>query len=360
MVTDATGILECLLLRCVSWCSISFSSIHFVSFPGNLTAAVAAAAALPAAAPRASNDASSPPRAQPNRTSGRRRAAVTTLPPPPNRRLSSPCEALLPPPVRARLSPRGAGAPSSSATGATFACPSGRGSAENMAFPASPAGPAAASNGSAERTLVVLPDPYWSRAAGRTRDTTNGRCGFELHPDPDAARRAMAIPAATVNRLPDFDVLNISGLEVLHFKRLKKSAAKVFSPLVTFCAQGRVDIDVAVRHLEWFEPRLGVCFRSWGACSLLSKVADNSSAYHEALAKKGQAGQAAAAAATAGVATLPSPTRPLPPPPTRSLRPSSTRSPAARARSGTNASDHATVDCATGAQSAENFFPSHR
>jgi len=109
MVTDATEILERFPSRCVSLCSISFSSIHFVFFPGNSAAAVAAAAALPAAAPHASNDASSPPRAQPNRTSGHRRAAVTTPPPPPNRRLSSPREALPPPPVRTRLSPRGAG-----------------------------------------------------------------------------------------------------------------------------------------------------------------------------------------------------------------------------------------------------------
>ena len=207
---------------------------------------------------------------------------------------------------------------------------------------------------------MVLPVPSRSRGAGRTRGTTNGRCGFDLHPDPDAARRAVPIPAAAVNRLPVFDSLNISGLDVVYVKRLAKSAAKVFDPLLTFCAQARTDIDVAVRHLERYEPRLGVCVRSWGACCLLSKVANNSAAYHKALAKKGQAVQAAAAAATAGGAPLPLPTRPLPPPPTRSLPPSSTSSPAARAGSGTNASDHATVESATGAQSAEDFFASHR
>jgi len=90
---------------------------------------------------------------------------------------------------------------------------------------------------------------------------------------------------------------------------------------------------------------------------LLSKVAKNSVAYHKALANKAQAVQAAAAAATAGEAPLPSLTRPLPPPPTRSLPPSSTSSPAARVGSGTNASDHETVDSA---QSAEDFFASHR
>jgi len=95
----------------------------------------------------------------------------------------------------------------------------------------------------------------------------------------------VAIPPAAGNLLPDFDVLNISGLDVLHVKRLTKSAAKVFDPLVAFCAQARVDIDVAVRHLERFEPRLGVCVRIWGACCLLSKVANNSSAYHKALTK---------------------------------------------------------------------------
>ena len=87
---------------------------------------------------------------------------------------------------------------------------------------------------------------------------------------------------------------------------------------------------------------------------------NNSAAYHKALAKKGQAVQAAAATATAGRAPLPSPTRPLPRPPTRSLPPSSTSSPAALAGSGANASDHATVDSATGAQSAEDFCASHR
>ena len=109
---------------------------------------------------------------------------------------------------------------------------------------------------------------------------------------------------------------------------------------------------MAVRHLERFEPRPGVCVRSWGACCVLFKVANTSAAYLKSLANKGQAGQAAAAVATAGGATLPSPTWPLPPPPTSSLPPSSTRSPAARARSGTNVSDHATIDSATGAQSA--------
>jgi len=93
---------------------------------------------------------------------------------------------------------------------------------------------------------------------------------------------------------------------------------------------------------------------------LLSKVDNNSAAYHKALAKKGQAVQAAAAAATAGRAPLPSLTRPLPPPPTRSLPPSSTSPPAARAGSGANTSDHATVDSATGAQSAEDFCASLR
>ena len=109
---------------------------------------------------------------------------------------------------------------------------------------------------------MVLPVPSRSRGAGRTRGTTSGRCGFDLPPDADAARRAVAIPAAAVNRLPVFHVLNISGPDVIHVKRLAKSAAKVFDPLVTFCAQARVDIDVAVRHLERFEPRLGVCVRS--------------------------------------------------------------------------------------------------
>ena len=120
---------------------------------------------------------------------------------------------------------------------------------------------------------MIRPVPSRSRGAGRTRGTTNGRYGFDPHPDPDAARLAVAIPAAAVNNLPVFDVLNISGLYVLHFKRLAKSAAKMFDPLVTFCVQARVDIDVAVRHLERFEQRLGVCVRSWGACCLLFKVA---------------------------------------------------------------------------------------
>ena len=72
----------------------------------------------------------------------------------------------------------------------------------------------------------------------------------------------MAIPAAAVNRLPVFDALNISGLDVVHAKRLANSAAKVFDPLVTICAQERTNIDVAVRHLERYEQWLGVCVRS--------------------------------------------------------------------------------------------------
>jgi len=104
--------------------------------------------------------------------------------------------------------------------------------------------------------------------AARTHGTTNGRRGFDLNPDPDAVRRAVAIPAAAVNRLPAFDALNIPKLEVVHGKRLEKSNAKVFYPLVTCCAQARTDIDVVVRHLERYEPRLGVCVRSWGPCCL--------------------------------------------------------------------------------------------
>ena len=81
MVNDATGILEFFHLRRVPLCSISFSSISFVSLARNLAAAVAAAAALPAVASRASNDASSPPRAQLNRkfgTSARGRCLAAT------------------------------------------------------------------------------------------------------------------------------------------------------------------------------------------------------------------------------------------------------------------------------------------
>jgi len=112
---------------------------------------------------------------------------------------------------------------------------------------------------------VVLPVPSRSRAAGRSRGTTNGRCGFDLHPDADAARPAVAIPAAAVNRLQVFDAVNVSGLDVVHVKRLENSTTHVYDPLVTFCAQARTDIDVAVRLLDRYEPRLGVCAGSWGA-----------------------------------------------------------------------------------------------
>ena len=112
---------------------------------------------------------------------------------------------------------------------------------------------------------MVLPVPSRSRGAGRSRGTTNGRCGFDLHADPDAARRAVAIPVAAVNRLQVSDALNVFGLDVVHVKRLEKSTAHVYDPLVTSCAQVRTDIDVAVRHLDRYKPRLGVCTGNWGA-----------------------------------------------------------------------------------------------
>ena len=253
-----------------------------------------------------------------------------------------------------------AGAPISATTGATSACPTGRGSAEAAAGSAGPDGSAALSNGSAESPLVVLSVPCRSRGAGRTRGTTNGRCEFDLHPDPDAARRAVAIPAAAVNRFPDFDALHISGLDVVPVKRIEQSTAKVVTPLSPV-AHSR-EPTVTWLSGTWNGTSRGSAFASGAGdpTVFLQKVANNSAAYHKVLAKKGQAVQAAAAAAKAGGAPLPSPTRPLPLPPTRSLPPLSTSSPAARAGSGTDASDHETVDRATCAQSDEDFFASHR
>ncbi|KAK1867032.1 hypothetical protein I4F81_009542 [Pyropia yezoensis] len=48
-----------------------------------------------------------------------------------------------------------------------------------------------------------------------------------------------------------------------------------FNPRASFCQQARVILERAVLALECHEPRLALCKTSWGACSLLSKAANN-------------------------------------------------------------------------------------
>lgn len=118
-----------------------------------------------------------------------------------------------------------------------------------------------------------LPPP---RRPSRAR--TSGRGGVELTSDPYASRRSVDMRTATA-----INLMNVFGPPGLGFAeadrravtKLAKTAVLAFNRRASFCQQAQASLEQAVLTLECQEPRLAVCKLSWGACSLLSKAANN-------------------------------------------------------------------------------------
>jgi len=142
-----------------------------------------------------------------------------------------------------------------------------------------PSGPASFSGAKQTQPLVVLPPTR--HEGGRRKSRTNGRLGFDLENGPNSARCTVAVTGGAINRMPIFDnpAVGISSAEKTQLQSLARQAARFFDPVVTFCQQSRADMTTTMAFLALKEPRLGVCERSWGACTLLSKAANNRAAY---------------------------------------------------------------------------------
>lgn len=141
----------------------------------------------------------------------------------------------------------------------------------------------------------------------------NGRLGFDVDPDPNAERRTVSSPAGvSVNRMSVFThpAIAIPEADQAHVHTVTKQAAQFFNKKVHFCKQTRGAINDAVAYLELWEPRLAVCVRSWGACSLLSSIA-NDAAEYRARAHQLAAARAAVRSNTA-LASVPAPRSPPP------------------------------------------------
>jgi len=86
--------------------------------------------------------------------------------------------------------------------------------------------------------------------------------------------------------MPNFEhpAVGISSVGKTHLQSLAQQAARFFHPQMTFCQQMLADLSIAIVFLELKETRLGVCQRSWNACALLSKTANDRAAYFAAKA----------------------------------------------------------------------------
>ena len=237
-----------------------------------------------------------------------------------------------------------------------------------------PSGPAAFSGAKRTQPLVVLPPTR--RVGGRRKSRTNGRLGFDLENDPNSARRTVALTGGSINRMPIFDnpAVGISSVEKTHLQSIARQAARFFDPEVTFCQQSRADLTTAIAFLELKEPRLGVCERSWGACTLLSKAANNRAAYIAAkaacaaakdaggakdagAAREADAAREVAAVRTADATGAPPAAAPVvvPRPPQRSA-PSSLPAPRAPPAGRGGTGDGRAADAGATAQSPADFF----
>jgi len=138
--------------------------------------------------------------------------------------------------------------------------------------------------------------------------------GFELDDDRHAARRTVAIPGAiSVNRMKVFcsPALGIPISDAKRLRGLARWAAADFfkGERQTFCTQSRDVLEKAITRLELDEPHLAVCVRSWEACDLLSRTANNAADYAVQVAGQSRAAPPAAAVESAASESL----RPLPP-----------------------------------------------
>ena len=177
--------------------------------------------------------------------------------------------------------------------------------------------------------------PGFSGPVGRT----NGRLGFDVDPDANAAPRTVSSPeGVSINRMPVLahPAINIPEHDQTHVHALAKQAAGLFNKEVSFCRQTKEALNGAITYLELWEPRLTVCIRSWGACSLLSSVANDAAEYRARARKR------AAAGTNTMPATMPPP---LPAPPVAAPRlHEAAASGSAAAPAGAAASDFETAD----------------
>ena len=71
----------------------------------------------------------------------------------------------------------------------------------------------------------------------------------------------------------------ISSVGKTDLQSLAQQAARFFHPQMTFFQKMRADLTIAIVFLELKETRMGVCQRSWSACALISKTANDRAAY---------------------------------------------------------------------------------
>jgi len=76
------------------------------------------------------------------------------------------------------------------------------------------------------------------------------------------------------------DRLGIPKGDIRHLHALVATAAHAyFKPKKIFSDQKQHRMATAISYLKLHEPRLAVCIRSWGACALLLRKANNKATY---------------------------------------------------------------------------------
>jgi len=124
--------------------------------------------------------------------------------------------------------------------------------------------------------------------------------------------------AKSVNRMKVFGSAAL-GIPISNAQRLRgldrwAAAEFVKGERQTFCTQNRDVPEQEVTRLELDEPRLAVCVRSWEACALLSRTANNAADYAVQVAGQSRATPPAAAAESAASKSLPPPSARQTPP----------------------------------------------
>lgn len=126
----------------------------------------------------------------------------------------------------------------------------------------------------ASSTWVALPRPSPTRrgaGVARSRARTNGRGGFTWT---EGSREHRTVPPPKPS-IAKNNVYNSNiGISERDRPRLAACVAGAmgYLPGKTLCNHSRAQLEAAISYLEAAEPRLAVCIRSWGACSLLSRA----------------------------------------------------------------------------------------
>jgi len=114
--------------------------------------------------------------------------------------------------------------------------------------------------------------------------------GCVLDADPHAARRSVEMPenCPSINHMSIIDepALGISNADKKHLRLLTSRAVEYCQKDRPLCQQARHIIGGAITYVELHEPRLALCVRSWGSCSLLSKRVKNACEHHRHMEAK--------------------------------------------------------------------------